>query len=94
MHRRADLWGADAESFRPERWEDGQQQLGWQFLPFNGGPRACLGQRLAMTEVAYVTARLAQTMKNVESRDVRPWREELNLMLCSGGGVRVGVMRA
>lgn len=39
--------------------------------------------------MAYVTARLVQTLKRVESRDVRAWREELNLTLCSGGGVRV-----
>ena len=93
LHRRQDLWGADAEEFRPERWSDGRQR-GWQFLPFNGGPRVCLGQKLAMLEVGYVTARLVQTMKSIESHDVRPWREEINLTLCSGGGVRVGIERA
>jgi cytochrome P450 len=48
MHRRKDLFGDDAEIFRPERWldEDGRKGLrpGWEFLPFNGGPRICLGR--------------------------------------------------
>jgi len=42
MHRRKDLWGEDAEEFRPERWEG--RKSGWDFLPFNGGPRICLGR--------------------------------------------------
>lgn len=88
MHRRQDLWGTDAEEFGPERWEDGRQR-GWQFLSFNGGPRVYLGQKLAMTKVAFVRVRLVQTMKSVQSRDARSWREELNLALCSGGEVRV-----
>ena len=49
MHRRKDLFGEDAEEFRPERWingEDGEKGLrvGWEYLPFNGGPRICIGR--------------------------------------------------
>ena len=45
MHRQRDLFGADAEEFRPERWL-GEKGLrpGWEYLPFNGGPRICLGR--------------------------------------------------
>lgn len=42
MHRRTDLWGADAAEFRPERWEG--LLPGFNFLPFNGGPRICPGK--------------------------------------------------
>lgn len=45
MHRRTDLWGKDATSFRPERWEENAKH-GWEYLPFNGGPRICLGRKL------------------------------------------------
>ena len=48
MHRRKDVFGDDAETFRPERWldENGRKGLrpGWEFLPFSGGPRICLGR--------------------------------------------------
>ena len=42
MHRRKDLWGEDADEFRPDRWDG--RKIGWDFLPFSGGPRICLGR--------------------------------------------------
>lgn len=49
MHRRPDLYGMDAEMFRPERWGeampiyDDPTNAKWGYLPFHGGPRICLG---------------------------------------------------
>jgi hypothetical protein len=43
MHRRKDLWGKDADEFRPDRWDG--RKVGWEYLPFNGGPRLCIGVR-------------------------------------------------
>lgn len=43
IHRRKDIYGEDAEEFRPERWET--LRPGWEFLPFNGGPRICIGRK-------------------------------------------------
>ncbi|KAK1994751.1 cytochrome P450, partial [Colletotrichum falcatum] len=40
LHRRADIWEA-ADEFRPERWEG--VKLDWNYIPFSGGPRTCLG---------------------------------------------------
>ena len=51
MHRRKDLYGSDAEVFRPERWDPNEdnevslKNIGWGYLPFNGGPRVCLGRK-------------------------------------------------
>lgn len=47
MHRRKDIYGPDADSFRPERWEENSKR-GWSFLPFNGGPRICLGREFSL----------------------------------------------
>ncbi|KAF3490783.1 n-alkane-inducible cytochrome P450 [Arthroderma uncinatum] len=94
MHRRTDLYGADAEVFRPERWEDGRLQPRWGYLPFNGGPRICLGQQYALTEAAYVTVRMAQEFQVLESRDAGPWEESLTLTLCSLNGTKVSVTPA
>ncbi len=46
MQRRQDLYGSDAGSFRPERWEGPElTDIKWGYLPFNGGPRLCLGSK-------------------------------------------------
>lgn len=87
MHRRRDIYGADAEEFRPERWES--LRPGWEYLPFNGGPRICLGQQYALTEASYVTARLLQEFGGVEPRDDRPWTEAIALTLASQYGAKV-----
>jgi cytochrome P450 len=42
MHRRKDIWGEDAEEFKPERWDG--RKMDWSYLPFSGGPRICLGR--------------------------------------------------
>lgn len=42
MHRRKDLWGDDADEFRPARWQGFQP--GPEYLPFNAGPRVCIGR--------------------------------------------------
>jgi hypothetical protein len=54
MHRRTDLWGKDATSFRPERWEENAKH-GWEYLPFNGGPRICLGRKLCLSTELNIT---------------------------------------
>ncbi|KAF8893047.1 cytochrome P450 [Infundibulicybe gibba] len=65
MHRRKDLWGPDALTFDPDRFID--SRLGkyltpnpFIFLPFNAGPRICLGQQFAYHEVSFFLVRLLQ----------------------------------
>ncbi|KIW84515.1 hypothetical protein Z517_03765 [Fonsecaea pedrosoi CBS 271.37] len=71
MHRRPDLYGMDAELFRPERWDEDMplnQDLTnakWGYLPFNGGPRICLGMDFAVTEAAYTIVRLIQRFPTI-----------------------------
>src|SRR4051794_3949508 len=46
MQRRKDLYGPDPLAFRPERWDSSElASTGWVYLPFNGGPRLCLGSK-------------------------------------------------
>ena len=42
MFRRADIWGSDAEEFRPERWQG--RPFGLEFSPFSAGRRRCMGR--------------------------------------------------
>jgi cytochrome P450 len=89
MHRRKDLYGEDAEEYNPDRWET--LRVGWEYLPFNGGPRICVGQQFALTEAGYTIVRLLQNFEKIESRDPTPWLENLHLTLSSGNGVQVAL---
>jgi len=65
MHRRTDLWGPDALEFDPDRFLDERQgkyltHNPFIFLPFNGGPRICLGQQFAYNESSFFLIRLLQ----------------------------------
>jgi cytochrome P450 len=71
LHRREDIWGADAAAFDPERWTD--RKVSWDYIPFNGGPRICIGQQFALTEAGYVLVRLLQRFDAIE--DVYPDRK-------------------
>lgn len=44
IQHRKDIWGEDTDEFRPERWEG--RKIGWEWIPFGGGARKCLGRRL------------------------------------------------
>ncbi|EKG20608.1 Cytochrome P450 [Macrophomina phaseolina MS6] len=93
MHRRKDIYGPDADEFRPERWET--LRVGWEYLPFNGGPRICVGQQYALTEASFVTVRLAQEFKELRSTDPHDeWQEQIALTLCSGRGCKVALVPA
>ncbi|KAE8153799.1 cytochrome P450 [Aspergillus avenaceus] len=90
MHRRQDLYGPDADEFRPERWAT--IRPGWAFLPFNGGPRICLGQQYALTLTSYTTVRILQTFKSISNRDPGPWKEWLGLTMASKNGIKVSLV--
>ncbi|KAG7038132.1 cytochrome P450 [Colletotrichum scovillei] len=44
--------------FYPRRWETWTPRP-WTYIPFNGGPRICIGQQLALTEMAYDSESMA-----------------------------------
>lgn len=67
MNRSKLIWGDDPEAFRPERWfEDGcdptkptlKSKTAFEFPVFNGGPRSCLGKKMAELLAVYVIASL------------------------------------
>ncbi|KAH6876755.1 cytochrome P450 CYP584G1 [Thelonectria olida] len=92
MHRRADLWGSDANEFRPERWETARPKF--EYLPFSAGPRICPGQQFATIESSYFLVRLLQEYSSIESRDEGlPWMEKLTLTASIAQGVSVGLRR-
>ncbi|KAI9896714.1 hypothetical protein N3K66_008886 [Trichothecium roseum] len=93
MHRDESVFGPRPEEFDPERW-DGLRP-GWNFLPFNGGPRACIGQQFALLESHYIIARLVQAFASMTSRDeTEEWMELSALAMTCRNGVEVSLHRA
>ena len=96
--RKKNIFGPDADDFRPERWETGElADVGWAYFPFNGGPRRCLGEDFALMEVSYTVVRLLQHFPVVELPKAEPVepvgteRQKLTLVLSSADGCRVTV---
>lgn len=55
VHRNPAIW-KEADSFKPERFSDGNKSHGdaksdWAYIPFGRGPRMCAGSKLAMAEL-------------------------------------------
>ncbi|KAI1264766.1 cytochrome P450 [Xylariaceae sp. FL1019] len=96
--RKKNLYGSDADFFRPERWETGElKDIGWAYFPFNGGPRQCLGEDFALMEVYYTTVKLLQTLPSIAlpsgepNEPVGTERQRLTLVLASADGCRVSI---
>ncbi|RDX53659.1 cytochrome P450 monooxygenase pc-3 [Lentinus brumalis] len=71
MHRRKDYWGPDAAYYDPDRWLDERLNKYFTanpfiFLPFNAGPRICLGQQFAYNEMSFFLIRLLQNFSQME----------------------------
>ncbi|GKT62676.1 cytochrome P450 [Colletotrichum tofieldiae] len=106
LHRRKDLYGEDADEFRPERWEERRPSLDtpvmfgddrawenaalepcadycdcsrWDYIPFSGGPRICIGQQFALTQMSYFVVRILQTFKEISPRDDRPLQQTVGI---------------
>ncbi|KAI9781400.1 MAG: hypothetical protein M1839_005994 [Geoglossum umbratile] len=58
-----ELWGDDADQFNPERWlcpgkaNGGGAQNNYAFMSFSHGPRSCIGQGLAKSEISCFLAK-------------------------------------
>lgn len=66
--RRSDIYGPTADIFDPFRWEAWTPQH-WEFLPFNHGPRICLGRQFAWMQLEYAIFRVFQEFSSVELVD-------------------------
>lgn len=60
LHHNEHVWGPDHMEFKPERFsKDNITKMDpYQFVPFSGGPRNCIGQNFAMNEEKAVLAKL------------------------------------
>ncbi|WP_249744897.1 cytochrome P450 [Burkholderia pyrrocinia] len=75
-------WFPEPHAFRPERFADDAPALPrGAYMPFGTGPRVCLGQHLAMTEMTVVAAMILQRFVLSVPPGMAPPRAVLNVTL-------------
>ena len=64
LHRNPELWD-DPLTFDPDRFlpERSQGRSRWQYLPFGGGPRSCIGDHFAMLEATLALATIIRAAR-------------------------------
>ncbi|KAI0469341.1 cytochrome P450 [Xylaria cf. heliscus] len=61
-HRNTEIFGVDADEFRPERWlmkdEDKLAAMNRQWIPFGVGSRTCIGRHISTLEISKLIPRI------------------------------------
>jgi cytochrome P450 len=87
LHHREDVY-PDPFAFRPERWL-GRKPGTYEWIPFGGGTRRCLGAALAMTEQRVVLREMARRLDLEADRPEpeRPQHRNVTMIPARGGRV-------
>lgn len=101
MNRATEIHGHDADAFRPSRWLDSEgsfvNRSAFEFPVFNGGPRSCLGRKMAELMSVYVLLHLlsaftfAEELTDTGSHIDRRAQNSLTLPMAGGLPCRVSI---
>jgi len=91
LHHRDDLY-PDPFAFRPERWA-GRKPGTYEWIPFGGGIRRCLGAGLAMAEQRVVLSEMARRLDLAAAEPEPEHAKHRNVTMIPARGARV-VIRA
>jgi len=90
IHRNPELWD-DPLTFDPDRFlpERSQGRSRWQYLPFGGGPRSCIGDHFAMLEATLALATIVRAARIESLNDDFPLATPFTVVAAEPVGVRV-----
>ncbi|KAL3525463.1 hypothetical protein ACH5RR_013835 [Cinchona calisaya] len=71
IHHSEEIWGEDANEFKPDRFASKSYSPGRHFLPFAAGPRNCIGQSFALMEAKIILAMLISKFSFTISENYR-----------------------
>ncbi|MEP3387621.1 MAG: cytochrome P450 [Reichenbachiella sp.] len=77
LHHHPDYW-ENPEAFNPDRFENYNFKHKFQYLPFGGGPRFCIGNNFALFEM---TILLVQFVQSYELKPLSPQKIGFNPLL-------------
>ncbi|KAK3501419.1 putative benzoate 4-monooxygenase cytochrome P450 [Neurospora crassa] len=75
IHHSKEIWGPDADEFKPERWERLTARQKNAFIPFSHGPRSCVGRNVAEMEMKLIVATWARRYEVKLLQDYMDTRE-------------------
>jgi len=89
LHHREDLY-PEPEKFKPERFLE-RQFSPYEFMPFGGGARRCVGEALAQFEMKIVLATIMSNydLELCDRRPVKPQRRGVTLAPANGLKMRI-----
>lgn len=90
LHRHASLW-SDPDAFIADRFIGQHHRHRFQYLPFGGGARICVGMQFAMTEALTLLAHWLSEWRFVRSG--RPVRQAGMVTLRPAGGLPLTLQR-
>jgi cytochrome P450 len=92
LHRREDLWGADASKFNPDRFlTNDTNYSSLHFLPFSGGPRDCIGKhyaKLALKVIVVDFIRHYKISTDLKYEELK-FKSDVTLKLCQKMFVKI-----
>lgn len=87
LHRQIDIWGSDANEFKPERFStdkaDGRHIF--SFLPFSGGSRICIANKYSNIAIKVTLIKLLTQFKirtTMKMKDIK-LKSYVSLKLCT-----------
>lgn len=87
LHRQIDIWGADSNEFRPERFasEQTEKRHIFSFLPFSGGSRICIANKYSNIAIKVTIIKLLRKFKlrtTMKMHDIK-LKSYVSLKLCT-----------
>lgn len=87
LHRRKDIWGGDADKFKPERFsiENSENRHLFSYLPFSGGSRICIANKYSNIALKIAIIQLLRKFKfstTMKMEDIRV-KSYVSLKLCT-----------
>lgn len=95
LHRDTDIWGPDANQFKPERFENGvfkACKFPQAYIPFGLGPRQCLGRNFALVQLKIVLSLIISKFSFTLSPEYRH-RPVYRMIVEPGDGVHIRIQK-
>ncbi|KAL2019871.1 hypothetical protein VTK56DRAFT_9133 [Thermocarpiscus australiensis] len=96
LHRDGEVFGQDADDFRPERWledEERAKRMERYMFQFGGGSHLCIGRNLALLEINKVVPRLLRDYRFELAHPGRPLKAHASFFVVQSG-LEVYIRRA